>query len=449
MSAVPIAELLITHVGIHIPVVWIAYVLLIFGLFTTGRMGEFWKAPLAKPYMFMMLLLPVAAVLGYYPSRSLGVVIPYALRFHIFPIFYCAIALTTKQVRHVLLWLGWGAFLLLLLCFVYGRMADDRLVIPDSTLENPNDLGFAILFVMSGLLVFQSKITRLLAAASMPVFIYYLLKTGSRADLITLIALAAVAFYYAPRNWKMMILVAAPLVGAGAVALVPGQTLARLATIFDSSKGAQNLELQGAMDSQAARAQLQRRAIELTLKHPLFGVGVTNFEDAVDEMVQKAIGEKSGWQVAHNTYLQVSAENGIPAFILYVWSLILCLKMNYWSYKTCRETPQLSTAMTQSLALILMTCMFIICTAFSNNSCDPHLGVLIGLSAANYLAVQRELKAAQLETAPNSGIAQAPWTFPRRPAPALQTPRPASGRFPLPAREPGQAQIFARPPRPA
>jgi O-antigen ligase len=138
----------------------------------------------------------------------------------------------------------------------------------------------------------------------------------------------------------------------------------------------------------------------------LLGVGVTNFEDAVDEMVESTLHHKSGWQVAHNTYLQIAAENGVLAFILYLWSLILCLKMNLWSYRTSRRTPQLSDAVTQSFALILMTLMFMVCTAFSNNSCDPHVGVLVGVTAANYLAVRRELQAAQPATVSSAGIAQ-------------------------------------------
>jgi O-antigen ligase len=434
MCTVPIAELMINRLGVHIPVVWMAYVFLVFGWFITGRIGEFWQAPLAKPFMILLVLQVVAAVFGNYPSRSLGVVVPYGFRFHILPFFCCAIALSTKQVRHILAWVGWGAFLLLGLCIVYGQLSDDRLIIPGGSLENPNDLGFAILFVMTGMLVLESKVSRLIVLITLPVFFVYLLKTGSRADVITLAGCGVVAFYFAPRNWKMVILVLAPVVAAGTIAVVPNQNLARIATIFKSSSAETNdYEIRGAMDSAAARAQLQGRAIELSIRHPLLGVGVGNFEDAVDEMVQSTLHEKSGWQVAHNTYLQVAAENGLPAFTCYLWSLLVCLKMNFRSYKACREAPALSNAATQSFALILMTFMFLICTAFSNNSCDPRLGVLIALSAANYLAVQRELRAAQHGITPGVEVKPLPWNQPGpsgRRVPALQTTRPVAVGLP-------------------
>jgi len=431
MCTVPVAELLVTKVGVHIPIVVIAQIVLTFGLFSAGRITEFWKLPIAKPYMALLVLMGVAAVLGHYPTRSLELVLPYGFRFHVLPFYCCAIAVTTRQVRRVVSWVGWGAFLLLILCVFFGKVTEDRFVIPESSLSNPNDLGFAILFVMTGLIVLQSKIARVLVALSMPVFFMYLLKTGSRADMVTLIALLAVAFYFAPRGWKMLMLIALPVLAGIVLAVVPGQTLARLSLVVarSATAGTSNIELSQALDSSAARLELQQRAIQLAARHPFLGVGVTNFEDAVDEMVQNTLHHKSGWQVAHNTYLQMAAENGIAAFIVYIWSLIVCLKMNLWSYRTCRRTPHLSDAVTQSFALIMMTLMFMVCTAFSNNSCDPHMGVLIGLSAANYLAVRRESQTSLAGT----GFAQPLWS----PAPRVVPPR--AGRLPIPVRGVGPA----------
>ena len=48
------------------------------------------------------------------------------------------------------------------------------------------------------------------------------------------------------------------------------------------------------MDSQAARTELQERAIDLTLQHPLLGVGALMFADAVEEMVRANLGSQIG-----------------------------------------------------------------------------------------------------------------------------------------------------------
>jgi O-antigen ligase len=408
MLTVPIAELLVTYVGLHVPVVVIVNLALTLVLFTTGRMFEFWTLPIAKPYMAVLVLFTIAAVLGIYPGQSVPFIFQYDLRFHLLPFYCCAIVQTTRQLRQVYSWIGWGAFLLLFLCFQFGVMLEDRLAIPETSLSNPNDLGFAILFVMSGLLVLRSKFSRILVALALPLFFAYILKTGSRADLITLVMIAFIAFFLATRKWKLIMLATVPLVAAGLLSVVPAQTLARLTTIVTDPTSVQteDKQLQGALGSQAARTQLQRRALEACLRHPLLGVGVGLFQVAVDEMVQETLHVKSGWQEAHNTYLQVAAENGIPALIFYLWTLVLCLKMNYAAYKVCRQTPSLHHAIAQSFALTLMTLMYMICTAFSNNSCDPHYCVLIGLSAANYLAVRRELPSPEPDQEGRSGLAQ-------------------------------------------
>jgi len=90
--------------------------------------------------------------------------------------------------------------------------------------------------------------------------------------------------------------------------------------------------------------------------------------------------------------------------LLYAWSLLLCLKLNYQTYRMCRGRPDRSDAAIQSLALILMTLAFMICTFFSNNAYDPKVCVLVGLSAANFLAVKRELQDSEALSLPGSGI---------------------------------------------
>jgi hypothetical protein len=389
---VPIAELLIVYWHAHIPVVVIADAVLTVGLVLTGRIGAFWETPLAKPWMAAMVLFIIAAVLGDYPGRSVPFILQYAIRFHIFPFYCCAIALHTRNVRHLFSWVGWGSFLLLFLCLHYGKVEEGRLVVPDTDLANPNDLGLALLFAMSGLLLLKSLWSRILTVCALPVFVYEILQTGSRACLVTLVALALILFMLVSTRAKIVMGVMIPVAAAIVLTVLPSLTVTRLMLIVADPTNFKldNDQLRGALDSQAARTELQERAIQLAFRNPIFGVGPLMFEDAVESMVERLIGKKSGWQGAHNTYLEVAAENGIPAMLLYTWSLLLCLKLNYQSYKMCRGRPDRSDVATQSLALILMTLAFEICTFFSNNAYDPKVCVLVGLTAANFLAIRRE-----------------------------------------------------------
>jgi hypothetical protein len=391
---VPIAELLIVYLHLHIPVVVFCNIILTLGLIATGQIGAFWNSSLAKPWMITVVLFIIAAVLSEFPRRSGPYILEYALRFHVFPFYCCAIATTTKKVRHVFSWVGWGAFIMLFLCLMFGQLRDGRLVIPDTDMNNPNDLGLGVMFAMTGLVVLKSRISRILIFLTLPVFIMEILKTGSRACFVTLVAVVAISFFMASKRTRLILVIATPVAAVAALTVIPSFTLSRLTLIVSDPTRAQVSEqLKGAVDSQEARAELQKRAIELTVRHPVFGVGALMFQDAVEGMVHDLTGKKSGWQGAHNTYLEVAAEDGIPAMLFYTWSVLLCLVTNYRAYKMCRENPAVNEAATQSFGLILMTVTFAICTFFNNNAYYPGVCVLVGLTAANYLAVERERKA--------------------------------------------------------
>jgi hypothetical protein len=66
------------------------------------------------------------------------------------------------------------------------------------------------------------------------------------------------------------------------------------------------------------------RSIEVTLEHPLFGVGPGNFE------VTSGV-----WHVTHNSYTQMSSEGGIPALVLFI--VILS-----YGFKNLRRAKRLS-----------------------------------------------------------------------------------------------------------
>jgi O-antigen ligase len=174
-----------------------------------------------------------------------------------------------------------------------------------------------------------------------------------------------------------------------AIPFLPQKTVNRLVSFFYVPAGIETERaaevLQGAVDSTNARLQLQRRAIALTIEHPLLGVGPLNFEDAVEDMVQREERHKSGWQVAHNGYLQVSAETGLPGAILFTWMIWMCLKTNYRSFRNSQGEAALI-----SFVIFLASMVYAIGILFCSVAYDFHLSLLVGLTAANFLALQRQ-----------------------------------------------------------
>jgi O-antigen ligase len=400
MYTVPIAELATVSAHFYVPILPVVGVLLTVALISTQRVGRFWQTRMAFPWMGLLVCFLLAAVLGTWPRVSTSFILQYGLRFHVLPFYACAFLMSTRQVRYCMYWVCGGALLLLSICLFAGRISDDGrfYVLPETSLANPNDLAFWLMLGTTFLVLLffsRSIFLRVAAAVSIPLSAYFILRTASRANFVTMIALVAVVFLIGSRTVKMSMMVALPVLAILLAIVIPKSTLARLTLIVsDPERVAQTLgsrDLESAADSQAARTELQKRAISLTLQHPLLGVGANMFEEGVETMVRASTGRKSGWQVAHNTYLEVSAENGIPALIFYLWIMLLCLRMNYVAYRACLKQGAGKLVIGQSFCLLLMTLGYYIGIFFNTMTYDPHLDVLVALSAANFLALRREL----------------------------------------------------------
>jgi O-antigen ligase len=402
MFLVPIPELLTRVAGFHVPIFPLTTAILGLALFLRGSLGPFWQTPIAKPWVSLLVVFLLAAVLGDYKSMSTVTILQYATHFDGLPFFCCSFLLTTRQVRACMYWICAGCLLLLLLCATFGKYVDGRLMIPETSLANPNDLAFLILLGTTFLLLFlysKSVVLRAVWAIAFPACIFFILKTASRANFVVLLVLIPLVFAMVSARAKIAILALAPVAAVLFVAAIPQSTLSRLTMILinPTEERVDDAYLSGAVTSQIARTELQKRAVELTLNHPLLGVGAGMFENAVEEMVRSETGQKSGWQRSHNSYLEIAAENGIPALILYVWILFGCLRINWASYKTCRKTPELAPVLGQSVCLVLMNVAYCVGIAFCNAAYSPQLAVLAALTTANSLAIQRELGSASVD----------------------------------------------------
>jgi O-antigen ligase len=89
------------------------------------------------------------------------------------------------------------------------------------------------------------------------------------------------------------------------------------------------------------RIALWKKGVEFTLKRPLMGVGVTCFSEALG-IDRKRRGVQQRWQAVHNSYLQISSELGLIAFIVF----ILMLKESFQVFKNLRRIGYDQTGLT-------------------------------------------------------------------------------------------------------
>ncbi len=86
--------------------------------------------------------------------------------------------------------------------------------------------------------------------------------------------------------------------------------------------------------SNARRIEIWKASLQSIIKHPLLGVGIGNFPVVVGEDLAKAKAGSS----AHNLYLNIAAELGIPALILALWFLWLLFKKIYTNFLKTRNS---------------------------------------------------------------------------------------------------------------
>lgn len=185
-----------------------------------------------------------------------------------------------------------------------------------------NDIGMVMLMgiPLAVLLILNSsgraRLAAMLVLAGSPVTIAF---TGSRGAMVGL-AFVAPALFFALKSVKFSTRIGTIAVVIIALALgAPEGYWKQMGTIFDSD-GDYNYS------DDYGRMAITKRGIGYMLRFPVFGVGVANFPRA-EGTISPIANERSlaglsvAWIAPHNTYVQVGAEMGIPALI--VWLGIL------------------------------------------------------------------------------------------------------------------------------
>src|SRR3989344_2005213 len=85
--------------------------------------------------------------------------------------------------------------------------------------------------------------------------------------------------------------------------------------------------------SNSQRIEIWKKSLVSIGQRPLLGVGIGNFPVVLDQDIRLTKAGSS----AHNIYLQVASEMGLPALIVFLWFLWLVLKQIYKRFVESRE----------------------------------------------------------------------------------------------------------------
>ena len=146
-----------------------------------------------------------------------------------------------------------------------------------------------------------------------------------------------------------------------------------------------------ANSSRVARKQLLLRGLQMTLRHPVFGVGVGNFVPAEAHQTQEE-GRRAAWHENHNTFLQISSETGIPGLILYLCALGYCIKSTYSIYRRSRGDARLLDINRLAFCLFLSLLCWTMGAFFDSQGYRFDFPMLAGVSGAFVVAASNEMR---------------------------------------------------------
>jgi O-antigen ligase len=159
-----------------------------------------------------------------------------------------------------------------------------------------------------------------------PILAFAVFVSQSRGGLLALVVMAALTWLNSQH--KMRLAVGSALAVAFMLAIGPGQMIKRL----------QQMRFQGPAETGAevstrARIELARAGLRMMEHHPVFGVGLDQFQSYEFHYNPLLMSLEGHPHIAHNTYVQLGAEGGIPTLALYLAILMLTLA-------TCRSAQK-------------------------------------------------------------------------------------------------------------
>jgi len=296
--------------------------------------------------------------------------------------FFIIVGLTTTFAvsKRVFAAVGYGAAVSAILLALTNRYYGGRATSLGS-LANANEVAFHIAL---GLPFLVLLILRVKFICKIPLAVVTLLslalsvKTASRGGLIITAAIVAVAVLKVSFANKLKIVVVSAVGLVIALFAADKDQLERYATMFDSSST--TMGALSAKESAESRKHKLEQSIELTMQHPVMGVGMGGFISAAADMSQRK-GEHQDWLASHNSYTQISSETGVIGFLIIGAVFVITLRALLKLHRTARRL-NLKEVRNMALCLLLSSVALSIHFFFDAIPYDFYLPMVAGLATA-------------------------------------------------------------------
>ncbi len=320
-------QLLNMVLGINTFPLYIFGIPAIIGLILSGGVRRAFSMKCGWYWLGYLVWLVMCIPFSFWPGGSFGVVLSYVRTQWLTFFLIAGLVMTWRECWILINMLavagvvavGTGKF------FV-TTSANSRIELTAGTYANANDYAALLILMVPflALVMFTPRRNVLWRAGALFTLLYggyLILATGSRGGLVGVIAAGLFVLVKLSMRARIMALAGFTVGGLFLVSVTSDTIVTRLTTVFSNADG-------GASESAQIRSQLFRFAVMDTITHPVFGVGPGQFGDFTGSQTRHTEGGNPGlWFQTHNTYLQVSAECGLPAFFFFAAALLSTLRL--------------------------------------------------------------------------------------------------------------------------
>jgi O-antigen ligase len=270
--------------------------------------------------LFVMMLISVP--LSLYPSGSFGFIRADFIKTLLFMLVLAASVRAFIDVERIAAVQVIGAAVYSVAVLRSARVTDMRLEglggldANDYSMFLVCSLPLAIFFITHS----RSRLWRGLAVVAALPILTALVRAGSRAaflGLLTVFAYFVIAYGTVPKRIRIGLSALAILAFS---AVASDQYWARMSTLLTPQEDYN-------VRSYSGRKEVWKRGIGYMLQRPIAGVGVGNFGTAEGRLAERAQGPDYGrgwkWSSAHNSFIEVGAELGIPGLLIFV-AMLAC-----------------------------------------------------------------------------------------------------------------------------
>ena len=274
-----------------------------------------------------------------------------------------------------------------------GAAGSARVGLGNQEYNTLGDANFLALHLVIGLpfLWFSSTYKKGIAKVALILLVVPVLagmaRTGSRMGMLALMLGMLVFLKFASASQRAFIIFGGFIGIMLALTLLPQKISERFTTIFHAGSAAASAE---AAMSAESRKDMLMRSIEITLKHPLFGVGPGEFMDA-EAQDAGLRGQRGMWHFTHNAYTELSSETGIPGMVIFLFAF-------YRSYKgLSRYRDRFPSLRVRRAALAIQIAVLVSAVGafFLSIAYSGILYPVMGISAAFQLAAAKQFKLAK------------------------------------------------------